>query len=86
MLTELYLLQTYFEEPHSLMYEEDLVERYGREPVSEAIRAGLLEHRRIPCGQGRTRCICRLSEAGVAEAGMKIGSSLGRQDLLALSR
>ncbi len=68
MLAELYLLQTYFAEHFSAVYEEDLVERYGREPVSLAIKRGILEHRRVPCGKGRQRCVCRLSEEGLKQA------------------
>lgn len=68
MLIDLYLMQTYFADPAGAVYEEDLVDRYGRREVSRAIFSGKLEHRRIPCGSGRTRCVCRLSEAGRREA------------------
>lgn len=68
MLLELYLLQTYFAEQFSAMYEEDLVRRYGRFAVSKAIKDGILEHRHIPCGSGRRRCVCRLSEKGILQA------------------
>lgn len=67
MLRDLYLLGTYFEERFAVMYEEDLVERYGRTQTSEAIHDGYLDHARIPCGAGKTRCVCRLSESGRAK-------------------
>ena len=68
MLVELYLLQTYFTEQFSAIYEQDLIDKYGRQPVQAAIRSGILEHRHIPCGRDRTRCVCRLSSQGIAEA------------------
>jgi hypothetical protein len=70
MLIELYLLETYFEEPAALMFEEDMVRRFGAAAVTEAVAIGLLEQRRIPCGlgaaQGQTRHVCRLSQTGHA--------------------
>jgi len=68
MLTDLYLLQTYFSEPATLAYEDDLVQRYGRHQVSQAIHKGWLDHRYVPCGREQTRCVCRLSAAGIEEA------------------
>ncbi len=66
MLLDLYLLQTWFAEPASIVYEEDLVSRYGASSVKKAIAKGLLDHRRIPCGKGAYRCVCRLSDKGMA--------------------
>ena len=68
MLVDLYLLQTYFEEQFTSIHEEELVARFGRGAVSAAIAGGLLEHRRIPCGNRRQRCVCRLSEKGLRAA------------------
>ena len=65
MFIELYLLQTYFAEQFSSIYEDDLIDRFGYEPVQKAIKSGYLEHRRIPCGTGKKRCVCRLSDKGI---------------------
>lgn len=64
MLQDLFLLRSYFEEPFTVMYEADLIEKYGAAAVIRAITDGLLEHRRVPCGTGRQRCVCRISEKG----------------------
>lgn len=64
MLHELYLLQQYYGTPQAAIPEDDLVARYGRDPVSKAIHDGLIEHRRIPCASGRRRCVCWLSDKG----------------------
>lgn len=64
MLVDLYLLETYFEESCTAIYEDDLADKYGEEAVQDAIDSGILEHRRIPCQKGRTRCICKLSALG----------------------
>ena len=61
MLTDLYLLQTYFEEPAGLMYQDDLVRRYGWPAVREALAQGLLNRRPV-CGGSKMRWICRLSD------------------------
>jgi hypothetical protein len=70
MLIELYMLQTYFEESAALMFEDDLVQRFGSDAVHEALAVGLLEQRRVPCGldskQGAVRHVCRLSQTGHA--------------------
>lgn len=68
MLIELYLLRTYFAEQFSALYEQDLIRRYGRNEVHAAIDQGLLEHSFVPCGRGRRRCVCRLSEKGIRRA------------------
>ncbi|GEM_PF-3563823 len=74
MLIELYLLRTYFAEQFTALYEQDLIGKYGPAAVSEAIEEGILEHRRIPCGRGRERCVCRLSEKGIAIARNEVQS------------
>ncbi len=58
MFQELSLLNEYFDQPYSVIYEEDLVEKYGRENVSKAIHSGALQHRWVPCGSGKRRCVC----------------------------
>ena len=58
MFQELSLINEYFDQPYSVLYEEDLVERYGRETVTTAIRSGELQHRWVPCGKGDRRCVC----------------------------
>lgn len=72
MLEDLYLLGTYFEESFSAIHEEELVRRYGRDETISAIHGGFLDHARIPCGKGDTRCVCRLSDKGrqVVENGL----------------
>ncbi len=64
MLKDLLALSGYFDGVETALYEEDLVHRYGRETVHEAIDKGWLAHGWIPCGRGRRRCVVRLSEAG----------------------
>ena len=80
MLYELYLLQTYFEMPNGAVYEEELVSRFGENEVRGAIRAGLVEHRLVPCGSGMFRGLCWLSRRGcdrVASA-IEAGDYLGK--------
>ena len=74
MLKDLYLLDTYFEESFSAIHEEELVRRYGRAETLAAIHGGYLDHARIPCGRGDTRCVCRLSQKGrdVAQNDMRL--------------
>jgi hypothetical protein len=77
MLVELYMLETYFEEPIALMLEDDLVQHYGQAAVRDALAEGLLERRRIPCGleasASPVRHVCRLSQTGFARAGAALG-------------
>ncbi len=73
MLVDLYLLRSYFAEQFSVVYEHDLVTRYGHAPVREAIARGWLDHSHIPCGRGRRRCVCRLTQSGVQQARHIIG-------------
>lgn len=68
MLHDLLLVSHYFNGPDTALYEEDLKSRYGADAVKTAIYTGLLEHRRVPCGAGRMRCVCWLSHKGQAEA------------------
>ncbi len=68
MLKDLFVLSGYFDEIDTSLYEEDLVRRYGRDTVNEAIDNGWLLHGWIPCGRGRRRCVVRLSETGRAMA------------------
>lgn len=64
MLQDLYMMSLYFNGPDAVLYEDDLRRRYGESVVLQAIRSGLLEHRRVPGGCGRRRCVCWLSEKG----------------------
>ncbi|MCB9990072.1 MAG: hypothetical protein H6867_01670 [Rhodospirillales bacterium] len=65
MLIDLYLLQTYFAEPSSVIYEEELIRRYGGAAVRQAIKEGMLEKRQIPCKSGAVRHVCTLSDDGI---------------------
>ena len=71
MLNDLLLVSRYFNGADTALYEEDLKSRYGADEVRRAIYAGLLEHRRVPCGAGRMRCVCWLSRKGAAEAAVQ---------------
>lgn len=71
MLNDLLLVSRYFDGPGRALYEEDLKSRYGAEEVRRAIYAGLLEHRRVPCGAGRMRCVCWLSRDGARQAAVQ---------------
>lgn len=64
MLTDLYLLETYFEEPFGGIYECDLVRRYGPREVARALQNGLIERCALPCAGNAGACLCRLSEKG----------------------
>lgn len=64
MLEDLLMVDSYFEPHARAFYEADLIRRYGKELTQSAIRNGDLEHRWLPCGQGRRRCVCWLSEQG----------------------
>lgn len=69
MLTDLYLLETYFEEPFTGIYERDLVRRYGPQEVERALQDGLIERCALPCVKNAGNCLCRLSEKGRRCAG-----------------
>ena len=58
MIKELELLKTYFDLPNAVLYEEDLVKKFGRGAVTSAIQSGALQHRWVPCGRGKRRCVC----------------------------
>lgn len=64
MLQTLYEMETYFGSIDSLLFEEDLVARFGAEATLAAIRNGDLEHRWTPCASGKRRCVCALSDKG----------------------
>lgn len=64
MLEDLLMVDNYFEPHARAFYEADLVERYGQNSIMKAVRNGDLEHRWLPCGQGRRRCVVWLSEQG----------------------
>ena len=64
MLKDLLALCGYFDGVETTLYEEDLIRRYGRATVHEAIDKGWLAHGWIPCGSGRRRCVVRLSAEG----------------------
>lgn len=64
MLKDLMALSGYFDDVETSLYEADLIKRYGQQTVHDAINKGWLAHGWIPCGQGRRRCVVRLSEAG----------------------
>ena len=65
MLEELLSVHSYFGLTEAAFFEQDLKDKYGDTEVREAILSGILEHRRIPCGSGRTRCVCWLSTEGI---------------------
>jgi hypothetical protein len=64
MITDLYLLQYYFEEAGAAMYREDFVRRYGAEMLAAALSDGLIEARCLPCRGGGEKALCRLSDKG----------------------
>ena len=68
MLEDLLMVNTYFEPHFRAFYEADLIRRYGEKSIRRAIRNGELEHRWLPCGQGRRRCVVWLSERGCERA------------------
>jgi hypothetical protein len=74
MLTDLYLMENYFEEPFTVFYEDDLIRQYGADQIGAAIEDGLLERRPVPCAAGRVRCVCRLSEKGCVLAGAQMAA------------
>ncbi len=75
MLEDLLSVHSYFGLNDSAFFEQDLKDKYGDSEVREAIQAGILEHRRIPCGSGRQRCVCWLSREGVTLARARAASA-----------
>lgn len=67
MLYDLYVLRTFFAEQFGAMYEHDLRVKYGDETVRKAIKRGLISHHYVPCGKGRKRCVCSITEKGIAQ-------------------
>jgi hypothetical protein len=67
LLHDLFVLQNYYGETQSIMYEDDLIRLYGQDDVQSAIQEGLIDHGWIPCASGRKRCVCRLSDKGQSQ-------------------
>ncbi len=67
MLTDLLLLETYFEEPFGVALYEDLAAHYGEDAIKEALSFGFLEMRTLLplCAtDSSARLVCRLTETG----------------------
>jgi hypothetical protein len=64
MITDLYMLQHFFEEAGAAMYQEDVLRRYGKAQLRAALEAGLIEARCLPCRGGGEKALFRLSEKG----------------------
>jgi hypothetical protein len=64
MLTDLYLLDQYFEEPAAAMYREDVIRKFGAAAFEAALCGGLIEACCLPCRDSESKVLCRLSEKG----------------------
>ena len=62
-MSQLSLVNDYFDQPNSVLYEDDLVKHFGRDTITQAIRKGIIQHRWVPCGKNRRRCVCWLNTA-----------------------
>lgn len=64
VLQDLKLMEDFLEPQNAVVYEADLIGRYGQDAVWRAIDDHVLEHRRLPFRDGRERCICWLGPKG----------------------
>jgi hypothetical protein len=64
MLNDFFLIESYFGSPESAMLQDDMIRRYGTEPVSSALERGYLHSREIFLGPMRGQILCWLSEKG----------------------
>lgn len=69
MLSDLYILEHYYESPHAALFFEDLSRRYGGGAVEAALKAGHIAQRLITHGPQRGRMLLWLTEKGRREAG-----------------
>lgn len=68
MLHDLYLLSSYFDPAEAVLYENEIMARYGAEAFRTAARDGLIEVYRAPCHTAhRGRFFCRLTQRGLSE-------------------
>ena len=74
VLTDLFLLQHYFEEAGAAMYREDFIRKYGASELRAALTAGLIEERCLPCRGGGEKALCRLSDKGRREAELMLSA------------
>lgn len=70
MLSDLLLLETYYESQNSVQFLEDLSRRYGPEAIRRAVSAGEVICRRVNCGPECGRFLLRLSDKGRRRAEM----------------
>ena len=64
MLRDFWLLETYFGETDAAQDVEDVLRRYGVEPVKKALQAGHLKIHTVFVQPGPGRAFCCLSEGG----------------------
>ena len=64
MLNDFLLLEMYFDQTQSAQYIEDVIRKYGRDPVRAAIRKGHLKLRTLMFGPEKGKTVCYLSEQG----------------------
>lgn len=74
MLPDLLLLEEYFEEPETVQFYEDIMRRYGVEPVKKAVQTGHIALRCVHCGPHRGRLVLWLTEKGRSFAAMQAGA------------
>ncbi|MCD8498027.1 MAG: hypothetical protein LRZ85_08110 [Alphaproteobacteria bacterium] len=64
MLNDFFMIEAYFGSPESAMLQEDMIRRYGYEPVAKALESGYLHSREIFMGPMRGKILCWLSDEG----------------------
>lgn len=67
MLNDFFMIEIYFGTPESAMLQDDMIRRYGTEPVKRAVERGYLCSREIFCGPLRGKVLHWLSEEGRRE-------------------
>lgn len=62
MLSQLALVNDYFDHPHAVLYEDELIQHFGPDAIAQAILSGLLRHKSVPCGNQARRSVCWLNK------------------------
>ncbi len=69
IVSDFYMLESFYGAPHAVQFYEDIARQYGVEPVRQAIRAGDVAFKKISCGPNAGRLLLWLSEQGRSKAG-----------------
>jgi hypothetical protein len=69
MLSDLLLLEIYYDAPETARFYEDLSRRYGGEALAAALSAGYLTGRKVLIGPDAGRWLFWLTDKGRSKAG-----------------